>query len=407
MRWERLHLILQPETSGGAARAFRIAHHTLVLVGIAIMLADTVAPWREAHYRLLDIGFQIVCACFIAEYLVRLAAAPGAPAAYRRAWQARLAWLASPAGLFDLMGALPGILDILFSPRYASLYGFVWVFKPIRYSSGLASLRRVVSRARNALLSVLLAFCIVLLAAASLAYLLERNAQPELFGSIPQALWWAIVTLTTTGYGDVTPITPAGRVLAGVVMVSGILVFALWAGILASGYAEELRRREFLRTWDLVAKVPFFKNVGAAVIADVARLLRARDYPARAVIVRRGERGDCMYFIAAGEVEVRLRPGTVRLGPGEFFGEIALLTSAPRNATIVASEPCTLLSLDIVDFRQLLGRQPELAGVVSEEAERRRLVNEEAERRRSAPQPLPVRPAGQLTPAPPDPASAS
>ena len=405
MRWERLHLILQPETSGGAARAFRIAHHTLVLIGIAIMLADTVAPWREAHQRLLDIGFQIVCACFIAEYLVRLAAAPGAPAAYRRAWQARLAWLVSPAGLFDLMGALPGILDILFSPRYASLYGFVWVFKPIRYSAGLASLRRVVSRARDALLSVLLAFCIVLLAAASLAYLLERNAQPELFGSIPQALWWAIVTLTTTGYGDVTPITPAGRVLAGVVMVSGILVFALWAGILASGYAEELRRREFLRTWDLVAKVPFFKNVGAAVIADVARLLRARDYPARAVIVRRGERGDCMYFIAAGEVEVRLRPGTVRLGPGEFFGEIALLTSAPRNATIVAAEPCTLLTLDIVDFRQLLGRQPELAAVVSEEADRRRLVNEEAERRRSAPPP--VRPAGQLSEASSDPASAS
>ena len=154
------------------------------------------------------------------------------------------------------------MLDIAFSPKYASLYGFVWAFKPIRYSQGLASLQRVISRARHALLSVLLAFGIVLLAAASLAYLLERNAQPELFGSIPQALWWAIVTLTTTGYGDVTPVTPAGRVLAGVVMVSGILVFALWAGILASGYAEELRRREFLRTWDLVAKVPFFRNVG-------------------------------------------------------------------------------------------------------------------------------------------------
>jgi voltage-gated potassium channel len=74
-------------------------------------------------------------------------------------------------------------------------------------------------------------------------------------------------------------------------MVSGILVFALWAGILASGYAEELRRREFLRTWDLVAKVPFFHDVGAAVIADVARLLRPRDFPGGAVIMRRGERG--------------------------------------------------------------------------------------------------------------------
>ena len=371
MSWRRLYQLLQPETAGTAARAFRIAHHAMVIVGIAIMLADTVAPWREAHYRILDAGFQIVCAFFIAEYLVRLGAAAAAPAAHRRGWQARLAWMVSGSGLFDLLGALPGVLDVTLNSKYASLYGFVWAFKPIRYSAGLASLQRVISRARHALLSVLLAFGIVLLAAASLAYLLERNAQPELFGSIPQALWWAIVTLTTTGYGDVTPITPAGRVLAGVVMVSGILVFALWAGILASGYAEELRRREFLRTWDLVAKVPFFNNVGASAIADVARLLRPRDYPARAVIVRRGERGDCMYFIASGEVEVRLRPATVRLGPGEFFGEIALLTGGPRNATIVATQPCTLLTLDIVDFRQLLGHQPELARVVSEEAERR------------------------------------
>ena len=343
----------------------------MVLVGVAIMLADTVAAWRQAHYRLLDAGFQIACAFFLAEYLLRLAAAPGAPAAHRRGWRARVTWMLSPGGIFDFVGALPGLLDIAFSPKYASLYGFVWVFKPARYSSGLTSLRLVVSRARHALLSVLLAFCIVLLAAASLAYLLESNAQPKLFGSIPLALWWAIVTLTTTGYGDATPVTPAGRVLAGVVMVSGILVFALWAGILATGYAEELRRREFLRTWDLVAKVPFFKNVGASIIADVARLLRARDYPARAVIVRRGERGDCMYFIASGEVEVRLRPDKVRLGPGEFFGEIALLTGGPRNATVVAAQPCTLLTLDIVDFRQLVGRQPDLARVVSEEAERR------------------------------------
>jgi voltage-gated potassium channel len=371
MRWERLYQILQPDSPGTAARVFRLVHHAMVALGIAIMLADTEVAWRAAYHDWLDAGFQLVCAFFVAEYVARLLTAPGAPGAHRRGWRARLAWAVSMGGAFDLVGALPGILDLAFSPKYASLYGFVWVFKPVRYAPGLASLQRVISRARHALLSVLLAFGIVLLAAASLAYLLERNAQPKLFGSIPQALWWAIVTLTTTGYGDVTPVTPLGRILAGCVMVSGILVFALWAGILATGYAEELRRREFLRTWDLVAKVPFFSKVGASIIADVALLLRPRDYPARAIIVRRGERGDCMYFIASGEVEVRLRPGTIRLGPGEFFGEIALLTGEPRNATIAAVQPCTLLTLDIVDFRQLLGRQPDLARVVSEEAERR------------------------------------
>jgi voltage-gated potassium channel len=299
-------------------------------------------------------------------------AAPGAPgAAARGRWQSRLAWATSLGGTFDFLGALPGVLDVVFDPGYASLFGFIWSFKLVRYSPGLASLERVISNARQALLSVLLGFGILLLLAASLAYLLERSTQPDVFGSIPAALWWAIVTMTTTGYGDVVPQTVLGRMLAGVVMISGIAVIALWAGILATGYFEEVRRREFLRTWDLVAKVPFFHDVGAAVIADVAQLLRPRDYPAGAVVVRRGERGDCMYFVASGEVEIRVMPEAIRLGAGDFFGELALLTGDPRNATVVATRQCTLLHLDIVDFRQLLGRQPELARIIRVAADAR------------------------------------
>jgi voltage-gated potassium channel len=370
---ERLYQILHPETREPAARIFRCVHHAMVAIGIGIMLADTVIAWQHAYRDALDAGFQLVCAFFFAEYVLRLVAAPGAPgAAHRGRWRARLAWAKSLGGVFDLLGALPGVLDIVLDPRHASLLGFIWAFKLVRYSPGLVSLERVISNARQALLSVLLGFGIVLLLAASLAYLLERSSQPDVFGSIPAALWWAIVTMTTTGYGDVVPQTVLGRMLAGIVMISGIAVFALWAGILATGYFEETRRREFLRTWDLVAKVPFFHDVGAAIIADVAQLLRARDYPAGAAIVRRGERGDCMYFVASGELEIRGRPQSISYGPGDFFGEVALLTGDPRNATIVAVTQCTLLRLDIVDFRQLLGRQPELARVIRAAAEQRR-----------------------------------
>jgi voltage-gated potassium channel len=372
MSWERLYQLLQPEEPGLAAQGFRILHHAMVALGIAIMLADTVAPWRNAFSTALDAGFQIACAFFFIEYWLRLIAAAGAPGAERRGpWHSRVAWAVSIGGAFDLLGALPGILDIAFSTGYASLFGFVWVFKLVRYTPGLAGLQRVIGRARHALFAVLLAFGIVLLLTSTLAYLIERNVQPQGFGSVPAALWWAIVTLTTTGYGDVIPVGVAGRILSGVVMVGGIMVFALWAGILATGFAEETRRREFLRTWDLVAQVPFFHEVGASAIAEVARLLRPREYPAGAVIVRRGEPGDCMYFVASGEAEVRVQPKPVRLGPGEFFGEVALLTGGPRNATIVAARPCTLLALDIVDFRELLGRQPELARLIHAEAERR------------------------------------
>src|SRR5215469_6280443 len=369
---ERLYRLLQPGEPGIGARVFRGVHHAAVAAGVGIMLADTVDASRLAWADALDAGFWIVCSFFAAEYFVRLIAAPGNPNSLQRSpWRARLDWAASAGGVCDLVGVLPSAVEIVFSPDFASLFGFVWVFKLVRYAPGLASLGRVISDARQALISVLLGFCIVLLLSASLAYLLERSAQPEVFGSIPAALWWAIVTLTTTGYGDVIPMTPLGRLLAGVVMVSGIIVFALWAGILATGFAEETRRREFLRTWDLVARVPFFHDIGATTIADVARLLRPRDYPAGAEIIRHGEHGDCMYFIVSGEVEVRLAPEPIYLGAGEFFGELALLTGGTRNATVAATRPCTLLYLDIADFRELVTSQPVLARIIHEEAERR------------------------------------
>jgi voltage-gated potassium channel len=370
----RLYLMLQPENPDNGARIFRLVHHLVVALGIVILLSVTVDSLADAYGELLEVGFYIVAVFFLADYVLRLIVAPEAPGGeHRGPLRTRLAWATSLGGIFDLISAFPGLIVLARAPD-AGMFGFVWAFKYVRYSPGLAGLGRVISHARQALLSVLLGFLIVLLTAASIAYLLERHAHPEhpdAFASIPAALWWGIVTMTTTGYGDVVPNTIAGRALSGIVMVGGILIFALWTGILVNGYAEELRRREFLRTWELVARVPFFHNIGASLIAEVARLLRPRDYPAGAVIMRRGEAGDCMYFVVEGEVEIQLQSGPVYLGPDQFFGELALLTGDPRNATVTAARACTLLALDIVDFHELLARQPELARVIHEEAGKR------------------------------------
>jgi voltage-gated potassium channel len=344
----------------------------MVVAGIAVMLADTVEPWREAYGQGFENAFHLISAFFVAECLLRLMSAPGAPGAgHRAAWRARLDWAVSMGGVLDLLGALPGVLNVVLETKDAILFGLIWVFKLIRYAPGLVGLRRAIGNARQALFSVLLGFVVVLLAASSLEYLLEHAVQPDAFGSIPAALWWGIVTMTNAGYGDTVPLTVPGRVLAGVVMVCGIVVLALVAGILATAFAQEMRRYAFLRTWNIIAKVPFFQTVGASIIAEVARLLRPRDYPAGAVIVRRGEPGDCMYFIASGEVEIEISPEPLRLATGEFFGEIALLTGAPRTATVVAAESCTLLRLDIAEFRELMGRQPDLARVIYDAAHQR------------------------------------
>ena len=126
-----------------------------------------------------------------------------------------------------------------------------------------------------------------------------------------------------------------------------------------------------MRTRDLVAKVPYFNNLGAVIIAEVTRLLRPRDITLGTVLMRKGDPGDCMYFVVSGELEIMLAPNPIRLGAGTFIGEIALITGAPRTATVVATRPTTLLALDIADFRELAARHPELEGVIREEAERR------------------------------------
>ena len=122
--------------------------------------------------------------------------------------------------------------------RDARLCGVVWALSLVRGTAAFGLIGRVLQPQREPLLGVLTAFLAILFVAATLAYLIERDAQPGIFGSIPQAQWWGIVTITTTGYGDAVPVTAPGRLLARILMVTGIAVFALWAGILASGFAR-------------------------------------------------------------------------------------------------------------------------------------------------------------------------
>jgi voltage-gated potassium channel len=213
----------------------------------------------------------------------------------------------------------------------------------------------------------------VLVVAATLMYVIEGEGQPQAFGSIPRALWWAVTTLTTVGYGDEVPATALGRMVAGAVMLCGIGICALWTAILVTGFSFEMRRSEFLRTWDLVARVPYFQGLGAGNIAEVAQLLRPLDVSAGNIVVRRGQPGDCMYFIVSGTVAIDLRPMPLELGPGDFFGEMALLTGEPRTATATALSFCELLHLDLADFRHLEARHPEVAKLIDAEAKRRRV----------------------------------
>jgi voltage-gated potassium channel len=271
--------------------------------------------------------------------------------------------------------AVPVALVAGAEAKTAWLLAVLWVVKVIPGVPGLRQLRRVLVLESRSLFSVMVLFLMVLFLGSVAEFFLERDVQPATFGSVPAALWWAVVTLTTTGYGDVVPITPLGRMVAAMVMISGLGVFGLWAGILATGFAAETRRDNFLRTWESVSKVPFFASLGPSAIADVTHMLRTIDLPPRVTIIHKGQPGDCMYFIASGEVEVELPGKKVLLGEGDFFGEMALLGSKQRGADCTTTRLSKLLVLDLVDFRLLMARHPDLANTIDAEARRRALEN--------------------------------
>jgi voltage-gated potassium channel len=212
-------------------------------------------------------------------------------------------------------------------------------------------------------------------------YVIERPVQPQAFGSLPQALWWAVVTLTTTGYGDKVPITEMGHLVGGFVMIYGIATFGLWTGILATGFAAENRRRNFIQTWDLVSKVPFFQSLDPSAITEITHMLRRLEVPERVAIIRRGKVGDCMYFIAAGEVQVEIKPAPVRLGAGAFFGELALLGDSVRSANVTTTMQSSLLILDLADFRALTANHPDLKRAIDAEGQRRKSENQQTRER--------------------------
>ena len=285
----------------------------------------------------------------------------------------RIAYLKSPLGIVDFLAVLPAWVGLIYPVElhWFELAAALSLFKLSRYVPALSLVANVVVRQGRSIFAALVVLSILLVFAATVIYLFEYEAQPNSFESIPQSLWWAISTMATVGYGDMAPITPIGRLIGGVAMVFGIAMFAVPAGILASGFAEELRKRDFVVNWQSVARVPLFARLDANAISSVAQLLKPRSVSTNQAIVRRGDVAESMYFIMEGEVEVELTPTPIRLKQGDFFGEIALVENIRRTATIFSVTNCRLLVLEAVDFHRLIDQIPELKEQIERTSEER------------------------------------
>jgi voltage-gated potassium channel len=356
------------------SRAFNIFIVTLILAnvtGAVLVTAPSInAAWGPAFDR-----FDWACVViFAVEYLARLWTAPHDPR-YRNLPDklARLRLAATPLMILDLIAILPTLIAAALgiNGEIFRVLRVVRFFRFTRYVMALQTIGRVLGAEWRRLAGTAVLFLGLLLVSGALMFIAEGDVQPDKMGSIPLAMWWAVVTLSTVGYGDVVPVTTAGKMIAGLTMATGIMFFALPVAVIASGFQEEIKRRDFVVSFAMVARVPLFSGLGAAAIAQLAAMLTARKVPGGTEIVVKDDEADGMYFIVSGRVEVELPGAPVRLGEGDFFGEIAMVNRARRTATVRTLQPTELLKLSERDFRVFMDRNPLTAETVRAIADRR------------------------------------
>jgi voltage-gated potassium channel len=218
----------------------------IILSATAIILESISAVY--AVYETEFFWFEaFTVGVFTLEYGLRCwSCVEGAPSG-AGPWQHRLNYLRSGSALIDFIAVFPFYLMLLgtggLDMRFLRMFRLLRVLKLTRYSAALNILAQAFRENGRSLAAAFFILLMVMLVAATGMYHFEREAQPEAFSSIPAAMWWAFATLTTVGYGDVTPITAGGRVFGALITVLGLGMVALPTGILASAYTEQLRRR--------------------------------------------------------------------------------------------------------------------------------------------------------------------
>ena len=200
--------------------------------------------------------------------------------------------------------------------------------------------------------SLLLIFSVVI-------HFLEKDLQPEAFGNILDSMWYGIATLTTVGYGDVTPISDLGKLISSFAMFLGIAMFALPAAILASAYYEDIQKRNFLVSLEAITEINLFSNLPIGAITKINSKLEPLVLPAKQIIFEKGDIADALYIIEFGSVQVEIETPVV-LGSGDYFGETGLISQAERNATISVLEEAKLLKLSKEALDELTEEYPAL-----------------------------------------------
>jgi len=369
----RVYLVLEGGHAGGPLGfLIETALIALIILNVAAFTLQSVPSIRQPYWFDFEIFEIFSVAIFTGEYILRLWVSIEDPLLHEKGrFKGRIAAALKPLMVIDFLAVAP-VYFTVFVPfldfRFLRLIRLLRLLKIARYSPALSTLGRVILDERRALVGTLLLLICATVFAAAAMHAAEGAVQPAQFGTIPNSMWWAITTLTTVGYGDEVPITLLGRLVAGCTMVVGLGILALPVGIVATGFMNTIHQRDFVITFGMLARVPLFKNFDARLLGEVMNALRSQSVARGTIISVKGAPAHAMYFIVSGEVEAELPARKVKFGPGDFFGELALLHQTHRRATIVATANCRLLALSAEDFTMLTRKHPELREHIEEAA---------------------------------------
>lgn len=230
----KIHAAFYGSHSTVATLALQFGISSLIILNAIAVMLETVESIHTPYAQVFHIFEFISILIFSTEYFVRVWIANLNPL-YQHPVGGRLRYMLTPMALVDLISILPFFLSLVgFDLRILRMLRLMRLLKLTRYSKAMNTIGAAIKASKDELILTLIVMGILLLISATLIYFAEHGAQPEAFSSIPASLWWAVVTLTTIGYGDVYPITIAGKIIAGVSAIFGIGMFALPGGIIAS-----------------------------------------------------------------------------------------------------------------------------------------------------------------------------
>ncbi len=275
----KLYALMEPTGHSGQLRVYV---DNFIVFWVLLSIVCVVLESVQSVHNILSLQFILIdtvaFGVFTVEYLIRLYIAPENPR-FKRAFAPHGAYVVSPQALIDLLAILPFLLETIWPNqvdlRFLRVFRLARLLKLTRYTTATVTLYKVLRREWQVIFASVFIMLLLIVLAASLGYLLEHESQPDKFENIPQAIYWAVITLASVGYGDISPVTPWGRTLTVVLSLVGVGIFAIPAGLLASAFTDQLRidrdnfKRQLLEDLQAGDNLPTRK---AAIAEEAERL---------------------------------------------------------------------------------------------------------------------------------------